>query len=362
MNKSGLVQCFCMRGIFRPALCSSFDKYLHCTAAKASLTNVVRNLRITSPIKALSGIIAILLLWSVTAAVPSPALAKSGLVERGTASWYGPNFHGRRTANGEIFNTHDLSAAHKSLPFGVVLRVKNLKNGQSVLVRINDRGPYIHKRTLDLSHRAGNALRMLHSGVAPVIYEVISDRKGVPLNPANAFFVLLQREKDESKVESLSVTLEKKLGRDVKILSTESGGKSGNALCIGPFNNFKAAQKEFLRCEKEGITARSIVEAPANGSELPLYAVPNILKRKTVEKDLETAKNFLKTAESGQNPAAGAVAHPLGTTLQGLWAQTFEQSAYFLDITVNAISGITSSHNIFRLHYFMLSGYLDLSS
>lgn len=305
---------------------------------------------------------ALLLLLPLILLSPHPSHAKSGLVERGMASWYGPNFHGKRTANGEIFNTHELSAAHKSLPFGVVLRVKNIKNGHSVLVRVNDRGPYIHKRTLDLSHRAGNALRMVHSGVAPVIYEVISDRRGVPLNSANAFFVLLQREKDENKADALSGTLGKKLDRDVKILSAMSGEKRGNALCIGPFNNFKTAQKEFLRCEKEGITAKGIVEAPKDGSELPLYAVPNTHKRKTAEKSLETAKNSPKTAESGQEPTAGDVPQLLGTTLQGLWAQTIEQSAYFLDITVNAISGITSSHNIFRLHYFMLSGYLDLSS
>src|SRR5215204_5717662 len=77
--------------------------------------------------------------------------------QRGAASWYGPGFHGRKTASGERFNTHAMTAAHKSLPFGTRVRVVNEKTGRSVVVRINDRGPYAHGRIIDLAQAPARA-------------------------------------------------------------------------------------------------------------------------------------------------------------------------------------------------------------
>ncbi|WP_081972608.1 septal ring lytic transglycosylase RlpA family protein [Leptolyngbya sp. KIOST-1] len=85
----------------------------------------------------------------------------------GIASWYGPYFHGRQTATGETFNQHDLTAAHKTLPFGTHLKVRNQLNGKTVVVRINDRGPYIGDRSLDLSYAAAQCLGSEHVGVIP---------------------------------------------------------------------------------------------------------------------------------------------------------------------------------------------------
>ena len=79
-------------------------------------------------------------------------------LQKGVASWYGPGFHGKKTANGERFNTNDLTAAHKTLPFGTQLRVTNERTGKSVVVRINDRGPYAHGRVIDLSKAAAEAV------------------------------------------------------------------------------------------------------------------------------------------------------------------------------------------------------------
>lgn len=92
---------------------------------------------------------------------------------RGRASWYGYRFHGRRTANGERFNATEYTAAHRNLPFGTKVRVTNLRNGRSVVVRINDRGPYVGGRIIDLSKAAARAIGMLYSGTAPVRMEVI---------------------------------------------------------------------------------------------------------------------------------------------------------------------------------------------
>lgn len=85
----------------------------------------------------------------------------------GIASWYGPYFHGRQTATGETFNQHDLTAAHKTLPFGTYLKVRNQLNGKTVVVRINDRGPYIGERSLDLSYAAAQCLGGDEVGVIP---------------------------------------------------------------------------------------------------------------------------------------------------------------------------------------------------
>ena len=95
-------------------------------------------------------------------------------VRGGMASWYGPGFHGRRTANGERYNQNAYTAAHKSLPFGTQVRVTNVRNGKSVLVRINDRGPFIRGRVIDLSAGAARAIGVHSSGVAPVQLEILN--------------------------------------------------------------------------------------------------------------------------------------------------------------------------------------------
>ena len=100
------------------------------------------------------------------AAYAEPDTSSTKVVQSGRASWYGPGFHGRRTASGETFNTNDLTAAHRTLPFGTRVRVVNKKTGRSVVVRINDRGPYAHGRVIDLSKASAQAIGI--SGVGAV--------------------------------------------------------------------------------------------------------------------------------------------------------------------------------------------------
>ena len=105
------------------------------------------------------------------------------LIDRGTlkASWYGPRFHGKFTANGEVYDQMALTAAHKSLSFGTLLKITNPKNGKSVIVRINDRGPYIEGRELDLSKGAAIELGILEKGVARVkVQEVALSERNNP--------------------------------------------------------------------------------------------------------------------------------------------------------------------------------------
>jgi len=96
-----------------------------------------------------------------------------GWTQQGRVSWYGPGFHGRVTANGEVFDTHALTMAHRSLAFGSEVRVTNLTNGRTVVVRVNDRGPYIRGRIADLSQAAARELGFVDDGVVPARIEVL---------------------------------------------------------------------------------------------------------------------------------------------------------------------------------------------
>lgn len=97
------------------------------------------------------------------------------LVETGIASWYGPNFHGKKTANGEIFDQNELTAAHRTLQMPSLVRVTNLDNGRSLIVRVNDRGPYKRGRVIDLSKRAAELLGYKNAGTAKVRIEVLKE-------------------------------------------------------------------------------------------------------------------------------------------------------------------------------------------
>jgi len=96
-----------------------------------------------------------------------------GWTQQGRVSWYGPGFHGRVTANGEVFDTHALTMAHRSLAFGSEVRVTNLTNGRTVVVRVNDRGPYVRGRIADLSQAAARELGFVDDGVVPARIEVL---------------------------------------------------------------------------------------------------------------------------------------------------------------------------------------------
>jgi rare lipoprotein A len=116
--------------------------------------------------KILIGAAAPLLLLLGAAANAAPFLA--------LASWYGPGFHGRTTANGEVYNQHGLTTAHKSLPFGTRVRVTNPRTGASTIVRVNDRGPFIGPREFDLSRGAASAVGLIGPGVATLQFEILT--------------------------------------------------------------------------------------------------------------------------------------------------------------------------------------------
>ena len=107
----------------------------------------------------------------VTGSISQNRIATAATLQKGTASWYGPGFHGRRTASGERFNPGAMTAAHRSLPFGTKLKVVNEKNGRSVVVRVNDRGPFARNRMIDLATGPAQELGLTSTGTAYVLLQ-----------------------------------------------------------------------------------------------------------------------------------------------------------------------------------------------
>jgi len=139
---------------------------------------------------------------------PSTAAAPIVQGERGIASWYGHPYHGRPTASGEIYNMYDMTAAHRTLPFGTRVTVHDLENGQDVTVRINDRGPFVEGRIIDLSFAAAQAMHM--PGIAQVYLEILDFGGGGAV--AGIFAVQVGAFRDQSNAERLKQRIESQFG------------------------------------------------------------------------------------------------------------------------------------------------------
>lgn len=167
--------------------------------------------------------------------------------QRGTASWYGPKFHGRPTANGEIYNMYALTAAHRILPFQTKVLVTNLQNGQSVQVRINDRGPFVKNRLIDLSYTAARKLDMIGKGTALVKVESVklpSDRD------TTRYFVQLG---SFSKLQNARQLLHKTKNKGYsgsRIIQVSLEGRTYYRVQAGAFTNLALARKKLNRLRK----------------------------------------------------------------------------------------------------------------
>ncbi len=137
-----------------------------------------------------------------------PVASRAGRTEVGTASWYGPGFNGHRTSNGEIYDQYDMTAAHPSLPLGTRVSVTNLQNGREVEVRINDRGPFVKSRAIDLSYAAARSLGMVGPGTVPVRIEVLGEAP--PQLVAAAYTIQVGSFQDRDNAMRLKGTLAKR--------------------------------------------------------------------------------------------------------------------------------------------------------
>jgi len=145
-----------------------------------------------------------------TASARGPAATSAPIVqnEQGIASWYGHPYHGRATASGEIYNMYDMTAAHRTLPFGTRVTVHDLENSQDVTVRINDRGPFVEGRIIDLSYAAAQAMHM--PGIAQVYLEILGFGEGSAV--PGIFAVQVGAFRNQSNAERLKERIESQFG------------------------------------------------------------------------------------------------------------------------------------------------------
>ncbi len=136
--------------------------------------------------------------YRVDGRVYYPTIVQTGNIYRGIASWYGPNFHGKKTSNGEYYDMYALTAAHKTLPMNTIVKVTNLLNGKSVIVRINDRGPFVKNRIIDLSYAAAERLNIIASGTAPVRLKILG---------FNGVITTTQNKKESVQITNFSVQI-----------------------------------------------------------------------------------------------------------------------------------------------------------
>lgn len=157
-----------------------------------------------------------------------------GTAETGMASWYGPGFHGRQTSSGEVYDMHQLTAAHRELPLGTRVMVTNLNNGRSVEVRVNDRGPFVADRILDVSYAAGRLLGMIGPGVIPVRVVVTQLPPGEGGEPAGVvrYAVQVGSFLSEANARNLGRTLGGSFP-DVEVARRTIGGESYFRVRVG---------------------------------------------------------------------------------------------------------------------------------
>ncbi len=181
---------------------------------------------------------------------------RSGNVQKGLASWYGSDFHGKLTSNREIYNMHALTAAHKTLPFGVYVRVTNLNNGKSIVVRINDRGPFIKGRIIDLSYAAAKKLGLDISGVAPVKIKVL--KKYSPRKSSQEFSIQVGSFSSKKNAKILKRKLQKNY-RNVYISKIKASSKTFYRVRIKA-RSVKSAEKIAKKLMKQGYRTNVLEE------------------------------------------------------------------------------------------------------
>ena len=190
--------------------------------------------------------------------VPTPPAVP--LSQEGIASWYGPGFHGKKTTSGTVYDQHGMTAAHQTLPLGSSVQVTNLTNGKSVTVLINDRGPFVKNRVIDLSYAAARAVDMIRPGTAPVRVDVV-DTGGHDLTaiPERLDYTLqVGAFTERQKAEDLKARLESRDDRPVVIEAHEHYYR----VRLGTFTDYAAAKSYAAQLYRDGLPAVVVEKWP----------------------------------------------------------------------------------------------------
>jgi rare lipoprotein A len=200
-----------------------------------------------------------------------PLASSSGFAQKGMASWYGRKFHGRLTANGERYNMYGRTAAHKTLPFNTYLRVTNLRNGRQTVVRINDRGPFVRGRIIDLTYTSAKELRLAEEGVVPVRIEALGyarkKRKDgklvrVYVKPESYqlgdFTIQVGAFANRDNARKLHATLTRKYGR-ATVQIANNGNQKLYRVRVGRYTRLNSAQEAVKKLQMEGFPTAIVV-------------------------------------------------------------------------------------------------------
>ena len=195
-----------------------------------------------------------------------PMKSSNGYVERGTASWYGRKFHGRLTSNGEKYDMYAMTAAHKTLPLPTYVRITNLKNQRSVVVRVNDRGPFHGDRLIDLSYAAASKLGVLGKGTAAVEIRAIDPRQ-----PATAATVADTAPNTVPETMPITVATAAPSATSPAMATVPAPPETRMYLQVGAFSNFDNAQRLQQRLQLD--SAPPVEIAADTGDNGMIYRV-----------------------------------------------------------------------------------------
>ncbi len=198
-----------------------------------------------------------------------PIASADGFVQEGVASWYGKDFHGRKTSNGETYDMYAMTAAHKTLPMNVHLKVTNLASGRSTVVRVNDRGPFVKSRIIDLSYSAAKELGVVGPGTAPVRIEALGYRDKTPPGAAPSYHQPASYDVGPFMVQVGAFTVKANAYRLAEKLKSQYGtsavaegwvnGQKFYRVRVGLYNTMALAAEALLRFEVNGYPSSFVV-------------------------------------------------------------------------------------------------------
>jgi rare lipoprotein A len=187
-----------------------------------------------------------------------PLASHEGFVQSGVASWYGRDFHGKKTSNGEVYDMNGLTAAHKTLPLGVYVKVQNTENGREAVVRVNDRGPFVKDRVIDLSYAAAKKLGVDRAGTARVRVEALGYREGgadqyqaLASYDAGTYTVQVGSFQDQGNAERLSSVMRRQSGFS-SVSRANVNGEVFYRVFAGKYTSLRAAEKAEREFSESG--------------------------------------------------------------------------------------------------------------
>ncbi len=205
-----------------------------------------------------------------------PIPLSQGYVEEGIASWYGEKFHGRPTSSGHIYNMHGLSAAHKTLPLGTHVKVTNLRNKKDVILTINDRGPFVEGRIIDLSYGAAKAVDMVQEGIVPVRVEAVQlasrefldgkesfKAEHIKNFQAGSFTVQIASFENIDNAIRLKNQMSDIYG-SAKVRTFQQGSRQLHRVFVGKFSGLIEAEQKMAEMRKKGFKGSFVVADDAH--------------------------------------------------------------------------------------------------